>query len=41
MRKYGKKYQEAQKLVETGKSYTIAEASELIKKYQQLSLMLQ
>ena len=32
MRKYGKKYQEAQKLVETGKSYTIAEASELIKK---------
>ena len=32
MRKYGKKYQEAQKLVETGKTYTVAEASELIKK---------
>ena len=32
MRKYGKKYQEAQKLVEAGRSYTVAEASELIKK---------
>ena len=32
MRKYGKKYQEAQKLVEVGKTYTILEAAELIKK---------
>jgi hypothetical protein len=33
MRKYGKKYQEAQKLVEVGKTYTILEAAELIKNH--------
>ena len=32
MAKKGKKYQEAAKLLETGKYYTVAEAVELVKK---------
>ena len=32
MAKFGKKYQEAVKLIETGKTYTVEEAVELVKK---------
>lgn len=39
MAKFGKKYQDAAKLVEAGKAYDLAEAIEVVKKLLLLNLM--
>lgn len=39
MAKFGKKYQDAAKLVEAGKAYDLAEAIEAVKKLLLLNLM--